>query len=120
MPKEYARKTRVADLIQRELARLMERERIDNSGLLITISNVDVSPDLKNAKIFVTCLNDQGNTAFLSELQNNAGHYRHHLSKQLNLRTVPKLSFTYDHALERANRLTAIIDNLSHQNADKE
>lgn len=120
MPKEYGRNARVADLIQRELAGLMERDRMDNSSALVTISNVDVSPDLKNAKVFVTCLDSESNKELLAELKENAGHYRHHLSKQLNMRGVPKLSFVYDHALEKANRLTAIIDTLSNEDSNKD
>ncbi len=119
MPKEFARSTRVADLIQRELAGLMERDRDGSETGLITISNVDVSPDLKNAKIYVTRLGEDPATDFMKDLSDNAGHYRHHLAKQLNMRGVPKLHFVYDHKLERANRLTALIDSLSNDEQDE-
>ena len=113
MSKEYGRNVRVADLIQRALATLIERDRMSQSGALITVSNVNVSPDLKNAKVYVTVLGDTDEKQLVSELQENAGHYRHHLSKQLNLRYMPKLTFHYDQQLVQANRLTAIIDGLA-------
>ena len=106
-------------MIQRELAQLLERDRVGGETQLITISNVDVSPDLKNAKVFVTCLGNT-DTGFVKQLSENVGHYRHHLAKQLKLRGVPKLSFHYDHSLERANRLTAIIDGLSDEHNDSD
>lgn len=113
MAKEFGRNRRVADLIQRELANLMERERDDSEFSLLTISNVDVSPDLKNAKVFVTCLaGENKDTEPVSALSEKAWHFRQHLARSLNMRGVPKLKFIYDHNLERANRVTALIDSL--------
>lgn len=120
MPKEYARNIRVADLIQREFAKILERERISQTSALTTVSNVDVSPDLKNAKIYVTCLGDVEHKSLINDLQEDAGHYRHLLSKQLNIRVTPKLTFKYDEQLEQANRLTSIIDKLSDDSSEQD
>jgi ribosome-binding factor A len=113
MPREFSRNRRVADLMQRELAALIQREIRDESLGLLTLSKIDVSPDLKNAQIYFTCL---GNTVDVeqvsSRLNEYAGHFRHELSGVLIMRSVPKLQFKYDHTLERANKLTALIDSL--------
>ena len=113
MAKEFSRSRRVADLIQRELAVLIQRDIQDDDFGLVTISNVDVSPDLKNAKIYFTCLDNktavEDVTVRLNELN---GQFRHELSKILIMRSVPKIRFEFDQNLDRANRLTALIESL--------
>ena len=56
MPREYGRNRRVADLVQRELAVCIQREMSDTALKFITVSDVDVSPDLVNARVYVTSL----------------------------------------------------------------
>lgn len=120
MPKEFSRCTRVAELVQRELAVLLKRYLQDTDVGLVTISNVNVSPDLKNARIFITSIgNIIDNDQIAARLNERVGQFRHDLSQSLILRSVPRLHFEFDHALERANRLTSLIDSLKHgQNAE--
>jgi ribosome-binding factor A len=51
MPREFGRNKRVADLVQRELADVVQREQFDTGLTLLTLSYVDVSPDLSYAKV---------------------------------------------------------------------
>src|SRR5687768_16449550 len=103
MPREYGRNKRVADLVQRELAGMVQREQSTAPGLqLVTISYVDVSPDLSFAKVFVTSMGEASSKQeVVDSLNELAGHFRHLLSKKLSLRIVPKLKFFYDHSVER-------------------
>ena len=118
MPREYGRNRRVADLIQRELAMLLERERSGKDAAMLTISKVDVSPDLKNAKIYVTSLDEVANeSSLIKELNHNSPAFRHHLANSLKLRGVPSIKFFYDHNLERANRVTSLLDQISQEDA---
>jgi len=113
MPKEFSRSRRVAELVRRELAILIPKYIQDTAVGLVTVSNVDVSPDLKNARIFITSIgNTIDNDQIAASLNEQAGQFRHDLSQSLILRSVPRLHFEFDHALERANRLTALIDSL--------
>lgn len=120
MPKEYSRSLRVAELLQRELAILVQRYTRDSDMGLITLSAIDVSPDLKNAKIFITCMD---NTVDVEEivfkLNEQAGQFRHELGKLITLRVIPKLNFQFDYSLERANRLSTLIDSLHIDNTGK-
>jgi ribosome-binding factor A len=113
MAKEFSRSRRVADLIQRELAVLIQRDIQDHDLGMVTVSTIDVSPDLKNAKVFFTCI---GNTVTIEQvvtrLNEHVGQFRHELSKSLILRSMPKLKFAYDYSLDRANKLTSLIDSL--------
>ena len=114
MPREFGRNRRVADQIQRELAVAIQREMADTALKFITVSAVDVSPDLKNARVFVTSLTDDlDRDAVVMELNDLAGHYRHRLAKTLSMRTVPKLAFVFDYSVERGSRLSNLIDSVS-------
>ena len=118
MPREYGRNKRVADLVQRELAEIIQREQTDTGIQLVTVSYVDVSPDLSHAKVFVTCLDTNKSKHEVIEILNKfAGHFRHFLSKRLTLRIVPRIKFYYDESVERGTYLSALIDSL---NKDKE
>jgi ribosome-binding factor A len=113
MPREFSRSRRVADLIQRELAALIQKYIQNNQIGLITISSVDVSSDLKNARVFFTCLKNKTDIDHVSDLLNEyAGQFRHELSRTLTMRSIPKIRFEFDHSLDRANRLTALIESL--------
>lgn len=113
MPKEFSRNRRVAELIQRELATQIPKFILDKEIGLVTISGVDVSPDLKNAKVFVTAIgNTLSNDAVAARLNDHAGHFRQVLSRVIILRSMPRLQFVFDHSLEQASRLSALIDTL--------
>jgi ribosome-binding factor A len=113
MPREYSRSRRVADLMQREIAKLIQKYIQDVEVGLITVSVVDVSPDLKNATVFFTCMENKSDIQHISELLNEyCGQFRHELSRTLTMRSVPKIRFEFDYSLDRANKLTALIESL--------
>ncbi|NNE39114.1 MAG: 30S ribosome-binding factor RbfA [Gammaproteobacteria bacterium] len=113
MPREYGRNKRVADLVQRELAGIIQHEQTDTGVELVTISYVDVSPDLKNAKIYITSMDVNRTREDITETLNSfAGHFRYLLAQQLTLKVVPKLKFIYDESIERGTHLNALLDSL--------
>lgn len=115
MPRQFSRSRRVEDLVQRELALLIQKELSDSHLGLITVSGVNISPDLKNAKIYVTSIGDGVEMdQVIKTLNEISGHFRHELAKVLTLRVVPKLTFEFDSSIERARRLTTLIDSLHH------
>lgn len=110
MAKEFSRSRRVGELLQRELAGIIQRElRIPGMGM-ITVSHVDVSPDLKRAKVFVTQLGgDLSVKALLAGLEEATPELRHFLAHSVNLRNTPRLNFTYDSSIEEGSKLSALI-----------
>lgn len=111
MPKDYPRTRRVAEQIQRELAEIMRQELKDPRIGIITLTDVEVSPDYAHAKIFFTHLGESRQTAeTLSGLQHAAGFLRSHLAQRLKLYAVPELHFIYDTSVERGMRLSSLID----------
>lgn len=118
MPREFGRNKRVAELIKKELAVLIQRQYSINDFGMITLSAVDVSPDLANAKIFITCLEtSKSHDEVITALNNQAGHFRHELSMSIISRKIPHLYFEFDESVERGQHLTSLIDSL---NADIE
>jgi ribosome-binding factor A len=119
MPRQFSRSRRVEDLVQRELALLIQKELSDAHLGLITVSGVNISPDLKNAKIYVTSLGDGIEVSqVVKTLNGMSSHFRHELAKVLTLRIVPKLAFEFDSSIERARRLTTLIDSLHRPDED--
>jgi ribosome-binding factor A len=113
MPRQFSRNQRVADLVQRELALLIQREIKDPQLGMVTVSALNLSPDLVNAKVYITSIGNHVDIQVIIDTLNGmSGHFRHELSKILTLRGVPKLSFVYDASIERGSHLSALIDSL--------
>ena len=111
MPKEFGRNLRVAKLIKEELSVLNQEKFPLKQYGLVTLTNVDVSPDLKNSTIYFTSLNNKkANSEITIELNQNAGHFRYEVSKILTSKTVPSLCFKYDQSMERVQRLNTIFE----------
>ena len=110
MPREFSRGRKIADLIQRELAILIQREVKDPRIGMVTISEATVSRDLSFADIYFTVLPAE-NTAEIEEVLNQAGGFlRSQLAKILSTRTTPRLRFHYDATIENGSRLSQAID----------
>jgi ribosome-binding factor A len=114
MPREYGRNRRVADLIQRELAAVIQRDLDIRRVGMVTVSGADVSPDLTQARVYFTQIGGTISHAELgAELNGMAGHFRHHLAKTLTMRIVPRIEFRFDESVERGSRMSELIDSLT-------
>jgi ribosome-binding factor A len=112
MPRDYPRTRRIAEQIQRELAEVIRLELKDpRVASLVTITDVEVSPDQSHAKVFFTLLGDSSKIAETTEgLKRAAGFLRTQLAHRVKLRTVPQLEFRYDASVERGVKLSRLID----------
>lgn len=110
MPREFSRGQKVGDLIQRELASLIQREVKDPRIGMVTINEANVSRDLAFADIYFTVLPAEDVTSVEETLNQAAGFLRSQLAKVLNTRTTPKLRFHYDSTIENGARLSRAID----------
>jgi ribosome-binding factor A len=105
------RQSRVADQIQRELSELLRAELMDPRVGMITLTGVEVSPDLAYAKVFFTTLGDAKSLSRTEAgLRHAAGFLRTQLGKRLKLRVTPELHFRHDASVERGVRLSQLID----------
>ena len=111
MKRTSQRAQRVGDQIQRELADLLKNEVKDPRVGPVTITAVDVSPDLSHATVRFTHLagRETGQDA-AKALARTAGFLRSELSRRLNLYSVPQLAFAYDDSIESGIRMSQLID----------
>lgn len=119
------RPLRVAEILREELSHILAHDMRDPrlQSPWITITEVDVSPDLKNAKVFFSTLNPQADIPEMqTALQGAAGHLRSVLSKRLEGGYgVPALHFFHDTLIDESIRLDRLIDSaLAHASADPE
>jgi len=110
LKKDQGRPRKLGDLIQRELAELIAREMRDPRVGMLTITSVDVSPDLSHAKVFFTLLQKEKLEDTLRGLKRSAGFLRSQLAKRIKLYTTPELRFEYDESVERGDHLSRLID----------
>jgi ribosome-binding factor A len=120
MPKEFGRHQRVAQLIKEELSVFIQRDFPLNEYGMITLSNVDVSPDLSNATVYVTSFNNKNShEELIKEMNGHTGQFRHKLSCIMTTRSVPSIRFKYDESIERAQRITDIINSVSNNDENE-
>lgn len=96
--------------MQREIADLVRTEIHDPRVTGITLTGVDVAPDLSHAKVFVTDLAGREHALRACKALNHAsGFLRHFLIQRLTIRHIPELRFCYDESVEEGARIDALI-----------
>lgn len=110
--KEYSRHQRMSEVLQRELAVILQKEAKDPRLDMITISEVELSSDLAYAKVFVTVFSSDEDRIKenLHVLNKMSGFLRSLLGKRIKARIVPELKFIYDKTIIEGNRLAKLID----------
>ena len=107
------RQQRVAEQVRHELSKLIEHQINDPRLELISITDTTISPDLRDATVYVSSL--QGEAAreeVLAALEAACGFLRHGLGERLKLRVVPDLHFHWDKSLETGDRISQLIDQI--------
>jgi len=95
-------------LIKQQVSQLLLRE-IDFADILVTITNVDTSPDLKNAKIRISVIPNDKSDLALEIIKRNIYNLQQELNKKLHLKFVPKISFEIDQIESKAQRIEEIL-----------
>lgn len=106
------RQLRVGEELRHRLAAAFERGLLHDpalDGVVLTVTEVKVSPDLTNATCFVVRLGGGDMAEVLKALNHAAGFLRHLVSEELGLRVSPRLSFALDRSFDEASRVEAIL-----------
>ncbi len=113
MPKEYSRSQRVAEQIRRELAELIRLEVKDPRIGMISLTDVEITPDYAHAKVYFTSMSGaEGLDEILAGLRRASGFLRRELGRRVRIHTTPELHFQYDNSLEQGSRLSKLIDDV--------
>jgi ribosome-binding factor A len=115
----YPRAERVREAIKEVLA--SEVERLKDPGVgFVTITEVTISPDLRNAKAFYTVFGSEIERASTRDgLRRATKHLRSAVARQIRLRYAPTLEFAEDPVPERVSRIDTILTDLHHEEADE-
>lgn len=110
------RQQRVAEQVRHELSELIEHEIDDPRLDLISITDVTISADLREANVYISSL--QGEAArleVLAGLEAARSFLRRGLATRMKLRTVPNLHFHWDKSLETGDRISRLIDQIEEE-----
>ena len=113
------RAERVNDLLREEISSIVHRDLKDpRLGGLISITEVETSPDFRHARVFVSVMGtDEERVASLKALNSATGFMRRELRGRLqSLRYLPELTFKPDDSIERGMRLSALINQVALEN----
>jgi ribosome-binding factor A len=104
------RTERLAEEIREEVALLIASELKDPRIGFVTVTRVEVTPDLRTARIYVGVLGtEKQRTTSLAGLRQGAGFLRRALGRTLRLRHTPELVFQYDEGLEASDRVAKLL-----------
>ena len=106
------RQLRVGEEIRRVLARVLERDTLHDPalhGAPVTISEVTMTPDLRNATVWIVPLGGGDATGLLAALSRNAGRLGGLLARDIKLKFAPRLRFERDTAFDTSMRIDALL-----------
>ncbi|MGH7636913.1 MAG: 30S ribosome-binding factor RbfA [Gemmatimonadaceae bacterium] len=116
------RADRVGEAIREEVARFLNEGAKDPRLVgLVTVTGVEVTRDLRHARVFVTILgSDSERAASIDALDSMKGHLRSRLAKTLRLRVAPELGFRVDDSVARAARIESLLAQVREKKAGDE
>jgi ribosome-binding factor A len=110
---------RVNQLIKEEVSMLLQRELKDPRLGFVTVTEVETTKDLRQAKVFVSVLGgDEQWKASMTALTSARGFVRNWLRQHLDLRVTPELVFRPDRSMEHAARIQALLKELPRQEGE--
>ena len=106
---------RVRELLQRELGAILARDHAF-PNVLVTVNDVDITPDLKHAYVYIGVIGPQHKAEHVVEVLNHQhGDLQSRVSKRVILKNTPRFHFRLDHSVERGVRITRIMDTIDQQ-----
>jgi ribosome-binding factor A len=106
------RLVRVCEVLKREIGMIIRRE-LEFENTLVTVSDVDITPDLKQAHIFISALGTPaGRRKAMEALEHHRVMFQTELSRRVHMKHTPHLNFRLDEAIERGTRVIDLMDEL--------
>lgn len=113
------RQRRVQELLVHEISDIIRRELKDPRVGFVTITDAEVTPDLRHAKVFFTVLGEQTAREDTGKALNRAaGFIRSEFARRAQLRYVPDLRFEFDESVERGSRISQLLAQVRQEEED--
>lgn len=115
------RQQQVAEFLREEISEMLQRELKDPRVGLASITRVEMSPDLRYARVFVSVLGseDERNES-IRALSGASGFVRHLLKPRMHIRHVPEIAFVSDRSMEHAEQIARTLNKLKLDSPEKE
>lgn len=116
--KSYNRSDRISQQIKRELSEIIQRNEIkdDRIGGLVSITQVMVSGDLRNVKVYFSVFGEEAQkVGTFAALEDAAGFLRGEICRRLGIKFAPELIFKLDDALEKGDRITELLEKIKRE-----
>jgi ribosome-binding factor A len=111
--KTYTRVERVKPLLQQEISRILQIDIKDPRVKFVTVTDVKLSADLREAKVLVSSLNSTtSHEELLTGLKRATGYIRGELGRRLTLRHIPQIEFVFDDSLDKQERIFTLLDQI--------
>lgn len=108
------RANRVAEQMKQELSDIISRRLKDPRVGFVTITDVDVTGDLQQAKVYFTVLGDEEKKATTKEaLEKASGFIRSEIGSRIRLRKTPEIFFEFDESIDYGNRIEKLLSDLN-------
>ncbi|SRR5713226_1066777 len=113
------RPEKVREFIKEQVSDIIQHQLKDPRIGFVSVIDVEVSVDLRNAKVFVSVLGDeQAKTDTMAGLQSAQGYVRSELGRRLQMRFTPQISFRLDESIERGTRVVTLIREVAKDSGD--
>ena len=113
-----SRPERVADQIRAEVTNIISRELHDPGVGFVTVTRVQVTPDLQHARIFYTSLGDaEARKNSGRALERAAGFMRRQIGQRLRLRRAPEIHFEFDESIGHQDRVEQLLKEIADEQA---
>ena len=113
MPKNEARLSRINEELKKELSQIINYElKNPNVTGMLTVTRAKITPDYKDAKVYVSILNSKNIKKTMEGLKEYSGFIRSQIAKTINLRITPELIFEIDDSLEQGEKIDTILKEL--------
>lgn len=114
----YKRSQRVGDLIREEVAEIIMYRLKDPRIGFVTVTGVDMSPDMKSARIYVSVLKEEDREVTL-EILNSSKHFiRSLLAKRLTMKFIPTVEFRFDTSIEYGYKIDKLLKEIKDRDED--
>lgn len=111
---------RVREMLKRTLGEIIRRDFPPGEAGLITVADVTVTPDLKEAKVYIGVVGKaDAKKRAMNLLNGRRSEVQYELGRAIVLRYTPKIEFHLDESVERGNRILSILEELEKQEAPK-
>jgi ribosome-binding factor A len=114
----YKRSQRVGDLVREEVADIIMYRLKDPRIGFVTVTGADMSPDMKNARVYVSVLKEEDRELTLEILNSSKSFIRSLLSKRLRMKFIPTVEFRFDTSIDYGYKIDKLLKEIKDRDED--